>query len=58
MPGSFCASGDETNWYGRSEVWRDGRSYSAEQIVHLLRQVEVGWQTGRCCRRPARKRRS
>jgi hypothetical protein len=35
-----------------------GKKHTAEQIVNLLRQVEVGVANGRRCRKRARKWRS
>jgi hypothetical protein len=55
--GSFCTSEDETNW--KEELYMaGGKEHRAEQIVNLLRQVEVGVANGKTLPQACRKSRS
>ena len=47
VPGKFCTSVNETNWYGRSLEWAKERSTVPEQIVNMLRQIEVAIANGK-----------
>jgi putative transposase len=47
MPGLFCISCDETNWNKEELCMARGKKHTAEQIVNLLRQVEVGVANGK-----------
>ena len=47
MPGKFCTSGSETNWYGRSLKWHEESGIRPEQIVNVLRQIEVAIANGK-----------
>ena len=38
VPGKFCTSVNETNWYGRSLEWHE-ESGIPEQIVNVLRRI-------------------
>lgn len=47
MPGEFCTSGCATNWYERSLELAQGKKHTPEQIVSLLRQIEVAVANGK-----------
>src|SRR5271156_366798 len=47
VPGSICASGVETNWKQEERKMARGKKHSAEQVVNLLRQIEVAVANGK-----------
>jgi putative transposase len=47
VPGKFCTSGSETNWYGREPQMARGKRHTPEQIVNVLRQIEVAIANGK-----------
>jgi hypothetical protein len=54
VTGEFCTSGKERHWYERS--WKMARrKYTPEQIIGILRQVEVAVSNGRSTPQACRK---
>ena len=52
VPGLICTSGRDT--LDKESVWDGGKKYQPEQVVNLLRQIEVavanGKTTARACK--------
>jgi transposase-like protein len=46
VPGLICASEEETHWNEESKMAR-GKRYQPEQVVNLLRQIEVAIANGK-----------
>jgi putative transposase len=47
LPGLFCTSGEATKLEQEERVMVRGKKHTAEQVVNLLRQVEVGIANGK-----------
>jgi putative transposase len=47
VPGEFCTSGSETNWYVDGPGMARGKPHTPEQIVNVLRQIEVAIAIGK-----------
>src|SRR5580698_6729944 len=47
LPGLFCTSGEATKLEQRGACMVRGKKHTAEQVVNLLRQVEVGVANGK-----------
>jgi len=47
VPGDFCTSREETKLEQEEMAMARGKKHTAEQIVNLLRQVEVGVANGK-----------
>jgi len=45
VPGLKCASGEERHWTRRA--YRRGKKYQLEQVLNLLRQIEVAAANGK-----------
>jgi hypothetical protein len=56
LPGLLCTSDYETHWNEESKMAR-GKRYQPEQVVNLLRQIEVavanGKTTSEACKEPS-----
>jgi hypothetical protein len=44
VPGLKCTSGEERHWTRRA--YRRGKKYQLEQVLNLLRQIEVAAANG------------
>jgi putative transposase len=47
VPGLLCTSGNDRNWDEKGLGMARGKKHSAEQIVNLLRQIEVAIANGK-----------
>jgi putative transposase len=47
VPGLLCTSGNDRNWDEKELGMARGKKHSAEQIVNLLRQIEVAIANGK-----------